>query len=345
MQDDSRVRLFKYRIPREEIECIWSIIGFCSGCSNSNQVAPDFKQPQQLLAGLIFYDCGTLPKTDQQLPPSKLQLDTCLDEIKWISVLLSARLLGDIPSMDSFLKQMIQKSVVLEAWDIVLNVHNKPPDAIVQKTVKKLWEYSCVTGASADLQSNLQAGLVNVNSIFLVGNTSPVYSACPSTILLQRCLSLAATYASMIMIKNTRWKNFRIVLVSLASEFVKRALDIESKTAQKQSARRQSNDFSVMFHSIIESATDIQITDMPTSSFFREAACYLMLAGVVARSRFNTPGEGSNFHLNNAFRENVSGSFFDRNTYLLLLISMSRFRSGDFLQMKRCARIKPISWI
>ncbi len=299
MQEDSRVRSFKYRIPREEIGCIWSIIGFCSGCSNSNQAAPDFKQPQQLLAGLVFYDCGTLPKTDRQLPPSKLQLDTCCTEIKWISVLLLSRLLGDIPSMDSFLKQIIERSVVLEACDVVLNVRSKPPDAIVQKTAKKLWEYSCVTGVSADLQSFLQAGL----------DTSPVYCACPSTILLQRCVSLAALYASMIMIKNTRWKNFRIVLISLASEFVKRALHIESKLEQKQSARRQSNDFSVMFHSIIESATDIQITDMPASSYFRDAACYLMLAGVVARSRFNAPGEGSNFHLNDAFRENVSGSF------------------------------------
>jgi hypothetical protein len=98
------------------------------------------------------------------------------------------------------------------------------------------------------------------------------------------------------------------LLLSLAAEFVKRALDVESKSEQRQSATRQSqDDFSDMFHSIIKSATDVQIAEIPTSSHFREAACYTMLAGVVARSRFNVPGEGSNFHLNNTFRENVSG--------------------------------------
>jgi hypothetical protein len=303
------MRSFKYRIPREEIEGIWAIIGFTSCCSSLKLAAADFKQTQSLLAGLIFYDCGTLPKTDQQFPPSKLQLDTCSTEIKWTSILLSSRLLGDLPSIDSFLKQLLEKSVILEAWDVVLNARcTTAPDAMIEKAVKKLWGYSCVTGASVDLESNLQSALVNVNSIFVASNTSPVYSVCPSSILLQRCVSMAISYSSIIMVKNTRWKNFRTLLLSLAAEFVKRALDVESKSEQRQSATRQSqDDFSDMFHSIIKSATDVQIAEIPTSSHFREAACYTMLAGVVARSRFNVPGEGSNFHLNNTFRENVSG--------------------------------------
>ena len=109
------------------------------------------------------------------------------------------------------------------------------------------------------------------------------------------------------MVKNTRWKSFRTVLLSLASEFVKRALDVESKPEQRKSAKSQSNDdFSDVFQSIIESATENRIVEIPTSSHFREAACYLMLAGVVARSRYHIPGEGSSFHLNNSFRDNVS---------------------------------------
>lgn len=205
------------------------------------------------------------------------------------------------------MRQMIEKSVVLEAWDAVLIANTSPPHGIGQRVVKKLWEYSCVTGSSAGLESALQSGLVNVNSFFLDGNTPPFYSLCPSSILLQRCVSMAASYSSMIMVKNARWKKFRTVLVTLASEFMKRARDVEAKSEQRQPGRRQSNDdFSAMFHSIIESASDVLISETPTSSHFREAACYLILSGVVARSRFNTPGDGSNFHLNNALRENVS---------------------------------------
>lgn len=244
--------------------------------------------------------------------------------------------------MDTFLRQIVEKSVRLEAWDAVINGRSTPPDGIVQKTVKKLWEYSCVTGASSDLESELQAGLVNVDSPFVGDDTSPVYAVCPTSILLQRCVSLAATYASMIMVKNLRWKNFRTMLLSLASEFVNRASDVESKSEQKQSACRRSSDFSAMFHSIIESNTDVQLSETPTSSHFREAACYLMLAGVVARSRFNSPGEGSNFHLNNSFRENVSMVFVMLNL-LCIAVLISNTRSGNIPQMKRCASITPIS--
>lgn len=82
---DSWIRPFKYRIPREEIEAVWSILRLCSCCANSNQSASDFKQPQQLLAGLIFYDCGTLPTTD----PS---CNLILAQLRWNGYPFSCRL-------------------------------------------------------------------------------------------------------------------------------------------------------------------------------------------------------------------------------------------------------------
>jgi len=302
--DESRVRSFNHKIPREKIEAIWSIIGFSSCCSTlMAQSAPEFKQPQILLARLIFCDCGSLPNSEQQLPPCRLQVNTCANEIKWIQSLLSSRQLGDIPSMDSFFKQIIEKSVTLEAYDVVLSLLPSAPQAKVNKAVKQLWEYSCVTGVSAEIGSELQAHLMAVKSIFSTDETNNVYRLSPSSVLLQRCVSLAATYATMTMTKNTRWKSFRTMLLLLASGFVGKALEIESNHGQN---RRTNDDYTVMFQSIIESATEIQIEVSPASSHLREAACYLMLSGVVARSRYNASGEGNNFHLNKALRENVS---------------------------------------
>ena len=63
-----------------------------------------------------------------------------------------------------------------------------------------------------------------------------------------------------ILLQQYHGKEYKVeklsLLLSLAAGFVKRALDVESKTEQRQSATRQSqDDYSETFHSIIESAT------------------------------------------------------------------------------------------
>lgn len=343
--DESRIRSFNHKIPREKIEAIWSIISFSSCCATlTSQSALNFTQPQLLLARLMFCDCGSLPNSDQQSPPSRLQVSTCRREIKWIDSLLSSRLLGDLPSMDSFLKQLIEKSVTLEAYDVVLSLLPSAPQAKVNTAVKQLWEYSCVDGPSAVIGSELQADLMDMNSIFLANETNNVYRLSPSSVLLQRCVSLAASYASMTMIKNTRWKSFRTTLQSLASGFVGKALEIENKVQSNAARIRTDDDYTAMFQSIIESATEIQIEVTPTSSHLREAACYLILSGVVARSRHNASGEGNNFHLNRTLRENVSLLILfypPLKTIDLKFCSVCRY--GDTPLTKRCASINSIS--
>jgi len=304
VQGESRLRSFKEKIPREESEAIWSIIGFSSRCTTlTRSSAPDLKQPQNLLGRLLSNDCGTLSEADQQLPPPKLQVDTCSKEIKWICALLSSKLLGNLPSMDSFVKSIFKRSVALDAFDAILGLLPITPKVKVNKTVKQLWGYSCIVGSSAELESDLQTGLVNLDSN---DSTHNVYCSMPSSVLLRRCVSLVATYAKMMMTKKTRWKKFRTsILDPLADGCVKQALEVEAKSESIKALGREKKDaFAEMFQSI-ETATEIQIVESPTSSHFREAACYLMLASVVARSHYNVPGEGNNFHLNKDFRESI----------------------------------------
>lgn len=84
--------------------------------------------------------------------------------------------------MDSFLKQIIVKSVMLEAFDAVLNRQFTAQEANANKTAKKLREYSFLAGSASDVESDLQAGLINVNSIFLSSSPSHIYSLSPTSI-------------------------------------------------------------------------------------------------------------------------------------------------------------------
>ena len=110
------------------------------------------------------------------------------------------------------------------------------------------------------------------------------------------------------------------MLQSLASDFVKRAVEIESTQRHVNAGESQSDDaYTTMLRSIIESATEFHVETSQTSPHLREAACYLIFAGVVARSRYNVSGDGNNFHLTKAMRENVSVESFAMIPHLFQL--------------------------
>lgn len=301
----SRLKSFGYKIPREEIDALWSIMGFSSCCTDTNNTK-NFKETKSLLSGIVSYECGTLPSADPRLPPPKMMVDTCSKELKWICTLLSSRLLGEVPKMDPFVKQIIERSVMSEAFDAALTLLPTAPRAkVINTAVQQLWGYSCIAGSSVELESDLQAGLMDL--------VNKVYCLTPSSVLLQQCVSLTDTYSKMTMTKNVRWKDFRTMLESLSSTFVEKALEIEAKSERSNPRDSQNRDAFAEMFSAIDIETEIKIVESTASSHLRAAACHLMLAGVVARSRYNVPGDGNNFHLNKAFRERVSSfiSFID----------------------------------
>lgn len=253
---------------------------------------------------VFHHNCGTLPMVDNAAPPTKFQIDACSREIKWTHTLLRATMLGDLPALDNSLKHLLQRAVLLEPFDEVLTLIPAAPSTKVNKAVKQLWHYSSVTASGA--VPDLQAGLISVDSIFLAESTNNVCSLMPSTCLLQRCVSLATTYASMTMAKLPRWKGFREILTKEGSEiFIRKALELEAKSEKRHGKGSKTNRdaFADMFDSI-QAATEIQITESPASSHLREAACYFMIATLVARR--NAVGGGYFPHLNKGFREKVS---------------------------------------
>ena len=308
---DIWLRSYKKQIPREIIEAIWAIMGFTSSCSRMalSKSDPD-KNLMLLLSALMSYDCGTLADNDQQLPPPKLQVETCSREVKWICSLLSSKMLGELPRMDKFVKLIIQRAVALESFDLVLKaLPALSSSSSINKAVKQLWEYSCIVDADDVLESNLQAGLMNTESFFLDNSNinNDVYCLLPSSDLLNRCVAFATRYSNIIMKKKIPWETFRDeYLYKLVSLFMRKAIDIEDKNNQgkkTESDQKVDAEFAAFFQSI-NLSTKVRIVESPVNTHFREAACYLMLSAVVARSRHGIPGKGD--HFNQAFREKVS---------------------------------------
>ena len=210
--------------------------------------------------------------------------------------------------MDKLDKQVIQRVVRLEAFDQILDLIPTSSTSKVNKTVKQLWGYSCITESSTKLESNLQSSLVNLDISCLTNNTNDVYSLLSNSVLLRECVSFTAIYANMVMKKNPVWNGFRTNKLSpLIEMFMKEAVAIEADLEKNKSGESSVDDeFAAMFR-CIELATEIRIIESPASSHYREAACHLLLATVLSRSKNNSPGKG--FNLNKSFIEKVSYFF------------------------------------
>lgn len=292
-------------IPRQDIDAAWSIMGFFSSCTPiSASLLPSAKHPYFMLKGIVLYSqCGTLPKSDSQSQPSKQHLETCSNEVERIHSLLSSKLLGETPSIDDFIKDILKRSITLEAHDEVLNQPSTISPSKTSKCVKQLWNYSCIAGTLVGSETELQAGVMNLEAPFLDNAGNDACSLMPSTVLLQRCISITTTYSKFLLAnKKVRWNGWSKKIEALCDEFLSEA----SKLDRRNSGKNKPGDaFTAMFESI-ERATEAPTVESPASAHFREAACYLMLAGVVARSQCNNvPSENTNFLLNGDFREKV----------------------------------------
>ena len=296
---DPKLKSMTPKIPREEIDAIWSIIGFLSCCASTRHLCPNNKSVKNVLLMLSHYECGTLSKIEDQLPPTRAQIDACSREVKWASILLRSKMFGDLPDLKSFVKHLLERAVLLESFDAVLDLSPAAPATKVNKAVTQLWNHSCISASDV---APLQADLLNLGSSFVASDTKNVCSLLPSTPLLQQCISLVASYAGLTMREEKKWIELRNVRSTLADGFEKKALKLESMS---DGGNQKSMDpFAQMFYSI-EAATESQIVKSPASSHLREAVCYLMFAGIVARRSVGL-GEGQFPRLCKAFREKVS---------------------------------------
>ena len=124
--------------------------------------------------------------------------------------------------------------------------------------------------------------------------------------------------------------------------FVKGAVAIEADLEKNGSGESSVDDeFAAMFR-CIELATEIRIVESPVSSHYREAACHLLLATVLARSKNNSPGKG--FNLNKSFIEKVSYFFIHAMCWFVqtVLLTHIYYRLWNPRQTTRCVAIKSI---
>lgn len=304
---ESRLALMRVKIPRQEIEAAWSMIGFLS-CSAPNSLSSEKHRGHlhRLLSKINYISrCSALHGS--QLPPPKLQIDTCTKEMEWVYSLLSSKILAVESSTDEFIQEVIPRAVMLEEFDEVLNLLQTTLPATTKEVIK-LWKYSCMTGSSLGVEADIQPDIINLDT----DKSRNACSLMPSTALLQRCTSLAATYANMAMAKTNRWDCFRKILLKSVKDFEKEATGLEEKASGTSNT---TDAFTAMFQSI-EKATEIATVESPVSAHKREAGCYLMIAVVIARSSYDIRGNDMMFRLNKSFRELVSVCIMYQICYL-----------------------------
>ena len=302
--DGSRLSLWSRGMPRKEVEALWSIIGFATNGPISPS-AKDFKHSQSLLSAMMYYNRGTLSKVNandaNQLPPSKDHLDRCSKEISWICNLISSKSFGTLPpnDMDKFVMNIIHKAVMLEASIVSLNTLPTVANGIVDDVVIKLWKSSSCDVGFVDSDAISHPNVLD--SIFVSSGPNEAWNLTPSTRLLQRCVTLIATYASMIISKKVRWKGFSKLLSSTVAGFEKKAEEFELKPEGSKNENSVSDAFARNFSEDTSTRNSEIVSD--GSAFFREIACYLLLGCVMARRNVTVSGVG--IALDKRLREQV----------------------------------------
>jgi len=283
-----RMKSFNKMIPRHEIDAVWALIGFFSSKS------ADGKPLELLVHSLITYRCGSLPSFASDLAPNQHQLQTASKEVKRISVLLSSECFGTLPSIDTLMRDVVNNAVALEAASNHGSISRRGTDPN-GRTTAELWEACCCKTSSIELIGLLDSHDYEQNSLSLA----------PSTELLTNCYLFVITFASMCvdtrgMLKKAKWKRIRGSLQAMIANFSQTASRAEILPANETT---KEDTFASAFRHIGVEDEDKIRADLSKESYFREAASYLMIACIVARSRHDVTGDvGTNSSLTKQFR-------------------------------------------
>jgi len=344
-KENRRIDLYNKNIPRQEINAMWTTIGFFTDASPLPS-----KKKEKMLAGfvqsLLQSKCGVLysglKSTD--IPASEMHLDRCLHEIKWVCHLLSKSMLGELSFAANFVPGIVKKAILLESINVILHMRPTAPQEKVDGVVRQLWKSSC--HGSSDQDQIL--GGVAFNSFFTQNKIDDACCFAPSTSLSQACASLIEIYASAASRKTTKayWNNFSREVDKLASSLAVKAKEADMKVKARPESP-QTSDVGTSFAHLfpeLESFSEQESVVSPTGAFLREAACFSLLACVIASTRSDAFIPTPNIALNKSFREKVRVNFVFCHVALPIIsvLNVTCLRSQISLQMNACKNITNI---
>ena len=176
------------------------------------------------------------------------------------------------------------------------------PQEKVDRVVTRLWKSSCLGSSDEVLDSLTFTALLTQNKVY------DTWCYAPSTNLAQTCASLIQIYTVASSKRTTKayWNNFSREVDKLASSLAAKAKEADMTVTTKP-ASQQATDFGTSFAHLfpeLESCEKESVSS-PTGAFLREAACFSLLACVIASTRSDTFIPTPIIALNKCFREKV----------------------------------------
>lgn len=300
--DTSRLKKFGQRISRREIHALWCIIGWFS----SSPLLPtdeDGAIINTLLTLMIDNDCGTLPQdiAPLQHPPNPIRIDTCCQEVEWISLLISSKIIGTATDLDSLVTNILSSAVQLGSSDKRLSTLFESYNFSTNAFVSNNWRMQ-----DSKTDDRGQCSSLSELSSFLVDNeTTKSWCLAPSTRLLQVCYSMLQAYAILAMSKRAKWNRLHRSLIAVISTFQKCALESEANS-NNNAINPKDNDIGSAFANVfmkMDEFTHEKRIDSAISAHFRESSCYTIFSCLIAR-RYS-PKAFIELGLNKTTREKV----------------------------------------
>lgn len=303
-KENRRIDLYHKNLPRQEINALWTTIGFFTDASPIPS-----KKKEKMLAGfvqsLLQSKCGVLYTSTKNagIPATDVHLDRCLHEIKWVCHLLSKSILGELSFAANFVPGIVKKAILLESTSVVWHMRPTAPQEKVDRVVTRLWKSSCLGSSDEVLDSLTFNALLTQNKVY------DTWCYAPSTNLAQTCASLfeICTVASSKRTTKAYWNNFSREVDKLSSSLAAKAKEADMTVKNTRPASQQTTDFGTSFAHLfpeLESCEKESVAS-PTGAFLREAACFSLLACVIASTRSDTFIPTPIIALNKCFREKV----------------------------------------
>ena len=312
-------------VPRKEIEGIWTIIGFFANISSRPRTEKEEQGVAKLVKHLLDSKCGVLP-TSLKITDgiaADVHLGRCLHEINWLCQLYSNSLLGKLPFKDSVVTGLVRRATLLESTKATLHMRPTSASERIDKVMVQLWKSSHLGSSDRCL-----VGVTSFTSLFTQSKIDDVWSFMPSTVLSQTCARLIHLYAISASRRETkaRWNAFTGEVVKLAMILVEKEEVLTNDSNQPKS--QPMNDVGAAFASVfpeLANFSEKEAVPLPTGGYLREAACFSLLACIVAGSQSDSFVPNKSIALNKEFREKVSISFLAHQ-----VISVNYFRSQSF---------------
>lgn len=314
----SRLRWYSGgNIPRKEIEGIWTIIGFFANISSHPRTEKEEQDVAKLVKHLLDSKCGVLP-TSLKITDgiaTEVHLDRCLHEINWLCQLYSNSLLGNLPFKDSLVTGLVRRATLLESRKVTLHMRPTSASERIDKVTVQLWKASHL-GSSG-------LGVTSFASLFTQSKIDDVWSFMPSTTLSQTCARLIHLYAISASRRElkARWNAFTGEVVKLAIILVEKEDEFLTRDSNQPKSQPM-NDVGAAFASVfpeLANFSEKEAVPPPTGGYLREAACFSLLACIIAGSQSDSFVPNKSIALNKEFREKVSISFLAHRVIRLII--------------------------